>query len=630
MTTQLKKSELKTLVIDASSSFYKMLHHDIGQYWGPVDLGIHLAYKYDSLNIGTGLLAGSIFPGSNRLIFTGISPCWHGFYVSSMGGAGLPFDDLGINLFSITGKASTPSVLYLNRIHGEEIQVEIKPINVHKIWKKGRGGVYAMMEHVYEMYGDKYENSPRVLATGPASLYTDFGAICSAPIRKGKITYVDTWAGRGGFGTKLLAFHGIAAIIYGGTHTDEDFRDRKVADKWFEDRYQMKLSAKDLEATTKYRFDPNFNTGGTFGVNFANLGDYMTAFNYRTIYWTAEERKKLHKDFIMGHYLKQFNEETIIPKQQKNCGEPCAAVCKKMQEEYKKDYEPYQTMGPLCGIFDQRAAEKINSKADSLGFDAISVGGVLSWLMECLDEGLLSPEEVGVSKIPFFSLENFDVVKSSMHNAEIGIEMLEEIVKEDSKINLKLGARKFARGLAQCKDRRIMDLFIYTAFARQGWMVPNQYWTPGVLSPMGIMGKYYNDYGRAFIPPRELGQISAKRMVKELTLDNLGICRFHRAWAEDIMPDIVGKLFGDKEGFLKSIDLTASRINSRNSSVFWESERNMDYVYTFLKKKKDEGLEDKELDKWIKLFEKDKHSASYEFWYEIHKGVHELLRDFPV
>ncbi len=178
--------------------------------------------------------------------------------------------------------------------------------------------------------------------------------------------------------------------------------------------------------------------------------------------------------------------------------------------------------------------------------------------------------------------------------------------------------------------KEIMDKFVYTAFARQGWMVPNQYWTPGVLSPMGIMGKYYNDYGRAFFSPRELGRISATRMKKELILDNLGICRFHRAWAEDIMPDIVQKLFGDKEGFLKSIDLAASRINSRNSSVFWESERNIDYVFTFLKLKQKTEKNNSELDYWVKRFEENKHEAAYDFWYEIHKGVHELLREFPI
>ncbi|MBW1958949.1 MAG: hypothetical protein JRI63_10520 [Deltaproteobacteria bacterium] len=28
------------------------------------------------------------------------------------------------------------------------------------------------------------------------------------------------------------------------------------------------------------------------------------------------------------------------------------------------------------------------------GFDAISVGGVISWLMECLHEGYLTPKEL--------------------------------------------------------------------------------------------------------------------------------------------------------------------------------------------------------------------------------------------
>ena len=62
----------------------------------------------------------------------------------------------------------------------------------------------------------------------------------------------------------------------------------------------------------------------------------------------------MHEKLILDHYLKQFNEETIQTKQQHTCGEPCTAVCKKMRDEFKKDYEPYQTMGPLCGIFDQR------------------------------------------------------------------------------------------------------------------------------------------------------------------------------------------------------------------------------------------------------------------------------------
>lgn len=622
-------THLKVLMIDAGTSFYKMKRYNLGDFFGPVDLGLHLAAHYNSLNIGTGLLAGSIFPGSNRMVFTGFSPCWGGFYISSMGGAGLVFDNLGINMVSLVGKAPRPSILYLNRIHGEEIQVDIVPVDLHLVWKEGRRGIYSLMDYTFERFSDKYETDPRILTVGPAAEVTDFGAIGSVPITKGKLTYVDTWAGRGGFGSRLLQQHGIAAVIYGGTFVDEDFRDRKVADEWFQDRYNKKMMAKDMEATTKYRFDPDFKTGGTLGVNYATLGGRTISFNYRSIYMDEAERLDIHEKFIINHYLKQFNEETIEQKQQRHCGEPCVAVCKKMRDEYKKDYEPYQAMGPLSGIFDQRAAEKLNHHADMYGFDAISVGGVLSWLMECLSEKLLSPEELGLKDVPVFSPKDFSIESDSMHNAEIGIDLLDSMIEKRGILNLQEGARKFARRLSREKGKKVLDPFVYVAYARKGWMVPNQYWTPGAFSPMAIMGKYYMHYGNDFFPPRELGRQDAKRLHKELLLDNLGFCRFHRNWAEEMIPEFVESLYGLKDEFLENNRFTASRINSRNSSIFWETERNIDMVYTFLKRKQVvEENTDPELVKWIECFERDKHEAALRFWYEMHKGILESLREF--
>ncbi len=61
----------KVLFVDAATGYYRVSRFPLGDFYGPVDLGLHLAGKYNSLNIGAGLLAGSIFPGSNRLIFTG-------------------------------------------------------------------------------------------------------------------------------------------------------------------------------------------------------------------------------------------------------------------------------------------------------------------------------------------------------------------------------------------------------------------------------------------------------------------------------------------------------------------------------------------------------------------------------
>jgi glyceraldehyde-3-phosphate dehydrogenase (ferredoxin) len=198
----------KVLFVDARTGYYRVGKYPVGDFFGPVDLGLHLAGRFNSLNLGVGLLAGSILPGSNRLVVTGFSPCWGGFYVSSMGGAGLVFDNLGINMLSIVGSAATPSVLVLNRQHGEEVDVSLMPIDLSRVWASGRLGVYALLDEVHARYTPRFSETPRILAVGPAAESTDFGGIVSVPIDgNGALTHIDTWAGRGGFGTRLLRDH---------------------------------------------------------------------------------------------------------------------------------------------------------------------------------------------------------------------------------------------------------------------------------------------------------------------------------------------------------------------------------------------------------------------------------------
>ena len=94
----------------------------------------------------------------------------------------------------------------------------------------------------------------------------------------------------------------------------------------------------------------------------------------------------------------------------------------------------------------------------------------------------------------------------SAHNAELGVELLDAIVAQRGS---RPGAGRRGGGRGAWPGRRarqVLDPFVYIAFARKGWMVPNQYWTPGALAPMPIMGKYYMYYGPDFLPPRELGR----------------------------------------------------------------------------------------------------------------------------
>ena len=143
---------------------------------------------------------------------------------------------------------------------------------------------------------------------------------------------------------------------------------------------------------------------------------------------------------------------------------------------------------------------------------------------------------------------------------------------------------------------------------------------------MTIMGKYYMVYSNDFIPPRELGRKCAQRLKKELILDNLGICRFHRGWAEELLPEVMDSLYNRKEQFLHAVDVLASRLNSRNCPTFWESERNIDFIHTFLKRKRDvDNDPNPELAVWIEKFAKDKVEGAKSFWYEMLKGIDESL-----
>jgi glyceraldehyde-3-phosphate dehydrogenase (ferredoxin) len=560
---------IKTTIIDMGTGMNRMVCYPGSEFFEPADLGLQHSNKYNLLNFGTSLLARSIFPESNQLIFNGFSSSWTGFYISSMGEASLAFDNVGLNLVSITSRAQQPSVLMLNRIHGEKIQVQVEPIaDIWKIWNSARRDVHSRMSYVNEHYGGEFEEQYRIRGVGPAALTTDFGEIVSVIARKDEFTYVDTWSGKGVFGSKMLQEYTIAAGIYEGTYIDKNFRDCSVTDKWFEDYYHKKLAAKELEATTKYRFDRKFETVGTFGVTLASMDGCTLTFNYQTPSWSEDERLA-----SVNHYLKQFNEETIKGKQNWTCGEPCVGVCLKINNRYKKDYEPSQTMASLCGVFDQQAAELLNHHAD----DAISVGGVVSWLMEALYKSLATNEEHGVIQFLVWRKEGLDIAVDSMHTARIRVELPNSFLYNHGIIDFNLGARQRASKLARQHGRRAIDSFLFVTFRRRGWMIPNQNWTPSVLR------KYYIYHGNDFMNPRIVGRTNPERF----KIDNLGLGCFYRNWTENIMPDVKRQLYGKDiaEKFQQSINTLAYKIKSCNNSGLWKSYKNVDLVESFLIRK---------------------------------------------
>ena len=612
---------------------------------GPIDHGWQCYTRDpDSFTFGEGLLAGSSIPGSRRLFFCAWSPQWQGFYISSMGGAAYTFHGLGVNYVSLRGRCDTPSVLILNHREGG-IEVRLEPVDVDAIWAGGAEagdrhliGFFALQQILFDRYAAEYApNRARIFAVGPAARVTREGAIGSSPVQRGEPTAVVDWAGRGGLGSRLLQGHNLVGCVFGGSWEDPDLPVSAEIDGYFLKHFGQKAIKADIAMTEKYRYFPKFDTGGTFGVNMQEVGDRILSFNYRSIYASAGERSDQHRSFVLDHYLKQFNAETIDTKSFKHCGEPCSVVCKKMNGIYKKDFEPYHALGPQVGVFDQRAAELLNDHVDAMGFDAIQTGGTLAWLMECIADGLFPPEDFGfppASELSFgFASDpaTFDLVADSMRNARYAMAVVDAIIADERCAPLRGGIRAAAKMLDQKHGTATVDRTVYIAHGDEGHMVPNQYWVPGMGSPMPMMGKYYVYYGPEFLPPEELGRKNVERMTYELVNDNGGICRFHRKWAELITGEIIQTHYDITVDFKAHQFALAHAIHAREgaNSRPWEGERSADLLMGFLESWRANGLKDAELDRWLTRFEEDKQAAAVAFWQEMKRGQDEAFAEGP-
>lgn len=629
-----------------NNSWYLRPIEDEEKVLGPVDYGWHRYNLYpDSFTFGEGLLAGSSIPGTRRLVFCSWSSQWDGFFVSSMGGAAYTFHRVGVNYVALRGMALEPSVVLLNHKAGE-IHVRIEPVNVEPLWAgyaspDGRPliGFFALQQALYDRYAGEYTNGNlRICAVGPAAKHTREGAIGSSPVRGGAFTAVVDWAGRGGLGSRLLQRHNIVGIVFGGEWEDPDLRDSAEIDSYFLEHFGKKTIQTDLALTEKYRYVPEFETGGTFGVNMRELNERILSFNYASIYQPVESRLRQHENFILEHYLKQFNEETIKTKKFQHCGEPCPVVCKKLYGQYKKDYEPYHVLGPQVGVFDQRAAELLNDFVDAMGFDSIQSGGTVAWVMELVRDGLIDPFEFGLPPADTMRFDwadetsHFDLAADSMQNALYAMKVVNAILFEPKAELFRHSIRVAAREIDRQYGIRSIDRAVFISHGDEGCMVPNQYWVPGMLSPMPMMGKYFVHYGVEFLSPETLGRKNVERMTYELFSENSGICRFHRKWSETITDEILRAHYEGMDVDYKAHQFELAReIFEREAPKigYWESERVIDMVMGFLEQWESDGLRTPELMEWLGRFREDKHAAARAYWNAVLDGIRSAFRDGP-
>ncbi|WP_456436385.1 aldehyde ferredoxin oxidoreductase N-terminal domain-containing protein [Thermovibrio ammonificans] len=507
----------------------------------------HAPYSpYNAVVFGKGPFAGSILPGSHRLVFFFRSPLYKTLYPSTMGGAAYTFQRTGVDFVTLIGKAQKPSVLVIEGLE-RSVKVYVEPLEeeLQTLWKgtAERFGVYSFTDYLVEKFKNRIAGEFRVACVGPASLTTDYGAIFSQTLRNGTpVEGSEDWAARGGGGSVLLRAHNIAAVIFGGIYREEKrvISNPDQTKKVFGAVYSKPLFQVITEKTTKYRYNPKHKTGGTFGEDYYAEREKTPVLNWQMPYIPREERVKLFK-VIEKEYLEIFNKEAIETKSWTTCGEPCPAACKKVRNGLKTDYEPYNANGPLAGNVYLKAADSAVRTVDALGFDAIEFGGAAAWIFELVARGILKPEEAGISGKPVLDLN--EIQKSpkevSKKNAELLVELAHKVAYPEAELHKLLGKgkRKAAAfidsryGERLPKGKSSLDYAVLVALGTEGEVNPTMYWAVGNFVPLPVQGKYWTYYKFGVFPePEALAEKIAESSISEFWYDNVGWCRFHRRW----------------------------------------------------------------------------------------------------
>ncbi len=648
----MSNGKYRVLFIDTSEKKHWIEEYSYSDVIGPIELGVKLhldrfmtwkkpVYSPDNaLVIGTGLLAGSKLYGVHRFTVVFKSPLTRGLHVASMGGAAYQFR-VNLDAMVIIGKSENPLIIKVFDEGDGKPVVEYHEISegeLLSIWREyeGERGVYALQKYLSKKYSKFYEEyDGRSLLVGPAAKNTSLGAIASITLHKGEIDWgSEDFAARGGPGSVMYRAHGVAAIIYGGKYdrsvkVPEQLKDTRSINEFFNKTSGKAYVTLVIEKGAKYRFNPKYNTGGTLGGNYPSLKIYTPMFNWNMIYLPADLREKLH-ELIMKNMWEPFNKEAIETKSWKTCGEPCPLACKKVRlGRYKSDYEPYNGLGPMIGIFDIHEIQRVVELVDAYGFDAIEMGNLIGFVFDALEKGLLRPEEVGISAKPYFDPHNYKL-EYSRHNADIAIQIVENLAWGRNPL-LKLIGDRGIRSAAKILDTlyedrtrtigyRFIDLPVYAVFGEEGHITPNYYWTPGMIAPLPVLGRYWTLYKGVFLDPEQFAEKAFERAIKELWIDNAGMCRFHRGWAEPVYPELY-KLYGVENAEKRHVEIYKLIIKYQDlagvNPEYWDSKKIIDYMAR--------AAEEYGSEEWSSRFALNKEKAAREWWNRFYHKLYKLV-----
>lgn len=459
----------------------------------------------NAIIIAPGLLTGTAVPTAGKTSFFAKSALNNGWNESVMGGRiGVALKQAGYDVLIIKGKADKLSYLVI-----KDNEVAIKSAE-HLKGKTTR----ETAEEIKKDEGDV------VVAT--------IGIAGEKLVRFACVDCDERQAGRGGMGAVMGSKNLKAIAVYGS-------KDIEVA----KPEKMYKLLEKYYEEMIKH---PSFEADGKYGT-----GEFLEWMNsergtFPTRNWREgvfDERKEIDPYYWAPRYAVK-NKACI------QCVKPCgkAFVLKKFEGMLDGvEYETLFALGSNCGVASIEYVAKANELCDLYGIDTISTGGVIGFIMDLYENGLMSKEEVGL--------------EAKFGNGDALLELIEKIAHREGIGDI------LAEGVKKAAEKIGKDAEKYAVHVRG--MEPPAYDVRGIKgmalafmsSPRGachlrsgayaleLTGKFWKFEGVDRFSSDNKGREIAEMENFMAVYDALGVCKFSRGIYllnfEDMLDAAIGK-----------------------------------------------------------------------------------------
>jgi aldehyde:ferredoxin oxidoreductase len=352
--------------------------------------------RYDSpeniLVMASGPLgADPRFPGTGKFIVGTISPLTDTFVDSNVGGHFAPLLKLcGFDALAVSGLSKTDVILIVDADEGV-VHIAEAPSFGDDVDFGGLSYGESLLTAFNK--GELSENTAAV-TTGIGARNTRFGIINSLFYDKRRKRMRCKQAGRGGTGTVMLT-KGLRAIIVRSSLP-------RVQANNPVDKDGVREAGADLKKVLS-KMDPQQLRLSSWGTPV--LTEYMNKFHILPVnnyqYGSHADASEVFADVFLDRYLAKN-----IPD---GCYMGCNLACAKGAENVTLKRGPqagrqvgidgpeYETVAAATsmGIFEPQFVMEYNWYCDEYGLDSISMGVTASFLMECVQRGYLSTQDVG-------------------------------------------------------------------------------------------------------------------------------------------------------------------------------------------------------------------------------------------